>query len=67
MPGAATASACTGFADGAFSPVDLTARHPRTGGLLSSMTFTVQTLAAAGEIQRDLTYDVLRATKAKGI
>ncbi|GHC75345.1 recombinase family protein [Streptomyces cinnamoneus] len=56
--------------DGAFSAVDLTARHPRTGELLSTVKFTVQTLAAAGELQRDLqrelTYDGLRAAEAKG-
>jgi DNA invertase Pin-like site-specific DNA recombinase len=52
--------------DGAFSAMDLTARHPRTGELQS----TVKTLAAAGELQRDLqrelTYDGLRAAEAKG-
>ncbi|MFD7491199.1 recombinase family protein [Streptomyces sp. NPDC059832] len=52
--------------DGAFSAVDLTARHPRTGELLSTVKFMVQTLAAAGELRRDLqrelTYDGLRAT-----
>jgi DNA invertase Pin-like site-specific DNA recombinase len=56
--------------DGAFSAMDLTARHPRTGELLSSVKFMVQTLAAAGELQRDLqrelTYDGLRAAEAKG-
>jgi len=56
--------------DGAFSAMDLTARHPRTGDLLSTVKFTVQTLAAAGELQRDLqrelTYDGLRAADAKG-
>ncbi|WP_329521881.1 recombinase family protein [Spirillospora sp. NBC_01491] len=56
--------------DGAFSGMGLTARHPRTGQLLSTVKFMVQTLAAAGELQRDLqrelTYDGLRATKAKG-
>ncbi|MGW4343681.1 recombinase family protein [Streptomyces sp. NPDC004690] len=56
--------------DGAFSAMDLTARHPRTGELLSTMKFMVQTLAAAGELQRDLqrelTYDGLRAAEAKG-
>ncbi|MEU9179998.1 hypothetical protein AB0C90_24720 [Streptomyces sp. NPDC048550] len=50
--------------------MDLTARHPRTGELLSIVKFTVQTLAAAGELQRDLqrelTYDGLRAAEAKG-
>lgn len=35
--------------DGAFSAMDLTARHPRTGELLSTLKFMVQTLAAAGE------------------
>ncbi|MDO0930089.1 recombinase family protein [Streptomyces sp. TG1A-8] len=56
--------------DGAFSTMDLTARHPRTGELLSTVKFMVQTLAAAGELQRDLqrdlTYDGLRAAEAKG-
>ncbi|WP_431954646.1 hypothetical protein [Actinacidiphila sp. bgisy167] len=56
--------------DGAFSGMDLTARHPRTGELLSTVQFMVQTLAAAGELQRDLqrelTYDGLRAAEAKG-
>ncbi|GAA2724765.1 MULTISPECIES: recombinase family protein [Streptomyces] len=56
--------------DGAFSAMDLTARHPRTGELLSTVKFMVQTLAAAGELQRDLqrelTYDGLRAAEAKG-
>ncbi|WSQ41142.1 recombinase family protein [Streptomyces sp. NBC_01224] len=56
--------------DGAFSAMDLTARHPRTGELLSTVEFMVQTLAAAGELQRDLqrelTYDGLRAAEAKG-
>ncbi|MYR39687.1 recombinase family protein [Streptomyces sp. SID4944] len=56
--------------DGAFSAMDLTARHPRTGELLSTVKFMVQTLAAAGELQRDLqrelTYDGLRAAAAKG-
>ncbi|MEE1752923.1 recombinase family protein [Streptomyces sp. SP18CS02] len=56
--------------DGAFSSMDLTARHPRTGELLSTVKFMVQTLAAAGELQRDLqrelTYDGLRAAAAKG-
>ncbi len=56
--------------DGAFSAMDLTARHPRTGELLSTVKFMVQTLAAAGELQRDLqrelTYDGLRAAVAKG-
>ncbi|MFJ2893547.1 recombinase family protein [Streptomyces sp. NPDC087218] len=40
--------------DGAFSAMDLTARHSRTGELLSTVKFMVQTLAAAGELQRDL-------------
>ncbi|MEU5579336.1 recombinase family protein [Streptomyces huasconensis] len=35
--------------DGAFSAMDLTARHPRTGELLSTVKFMVQTLAAAGD------------------
>ncbi|MFD9536286.1 recombinase family protein [Streptomyces sp. NPDC060010] len=56
--------------DGAFSAMDLTARHPRTGELQSTVKFMVQTLAAAGELQRDLqrelTYDGLRAAEAKG-
>jgi DNA invertase Pin-like site-specific DNA recombinase len=56
--------------DGAFSAMDLTARHPRTGELLSTVKFMVQTLAAAGELQRDLqrelTCDGLRAAEAKG-
>lgn len=56
--------------DGAFSAMELTARHPRTGELLSTVKFMVQTLAAAGELQRDLlrelTYDGLRAAGAKG-
>ncbi|WEH37198.1 recombinase family protein [Streptomyces sp. AM 4-1-1] len=56
--------------DGAFSAMDLTARHPRTGELLSTVKFMVQTLAAVGELQRDLqrelTYDGLRAAEAKG-
>ncbi|MFJ4767616.1 recombinase family protein [Streptomyces uncialis] len=56
--------------DGAFSAMDLTARHPRTGELLSTVKFMVQTLAAAGELQRDLQrelkYGGLRAAEAKG-
>ncbi|WP_260476103.1 hypothetical protein [Streptomyces sp. WAC 06783] len=40
--------------DDAFSAMDLTARHPRTGELLSTVKFMVQTLAAVGELQRDL-------------
>ncbi|MGY4745840.1 hypothetical protein [Streptomyces sp. ATMOS53] len=50
--------------------MELTARHPRTAELLSTVKFMVQTLAAAGELQRDLqrelTYDGLRAAEAKG-
>ncbi|MFE5910585.1 hypothetical protein ACFQ6B_16090 [Streptomyces wedmorensis] len=52
--------------DGAFSAMDLTARHPRTGELLSTVKFMMQTLAAVGELQRELTYDGLRAAEAKG-
>lgn len=52
--------------DGTFSAMDLTARHPRTGELLSTVKFMVQTLAAVGELQRELTYDGLRAAEAKG-
>ncbi|MEU8975883.1 recombinase family protein [Streptomyces monashensis] len=56
--------------DGAFSAMDLTTRRPRTGELLSTVKFMVQTPAAAGELQRDLprelTYDGLRAAEAKG-
>ncbi|MGY0065101.1 recombinase family protein [Streptomyces sp. LZ34] len=56
--------------DGAFSAMDLTARHPRTRELPSTVKFMVQTLAAAGELhrdlQRELTYDGLRAAEAKG-
>ncbi|WP_406144624.1 PH domain-containing protein [Streptomyces sp. NBC_01012] len=52
--------------EGAFSAMGLTARHPRTGELLSTVKFMVQTLAAAGELQRELTYDGLRAAEAKG-
>lgn len=48
------------------SAMDLTARHPRTGELLSTVKFTVATLAAVGELQRDLqrelTYDGPRAS-----
>ncbi|MDX3485000.1 recombinase family protein [Streptomyces sp. ID05-18] len=55
--------------DGVFSAMDLTARHPRTGEPLSTVKVMVQTLAA-GELQRDLqrelTYDGLRAAAAKG-
>ncbi|MFI6731010.1 hypothetical protein NRF20_05880 [Streptomyces sp. R-74717] len=43
---------------------------PAGGELLSTVKFMVQTLAAAGELQRDLqrelTYDGLRAAEAKG-
>ncbi|MEV6175353.1 hypothetical protein AB0L99_45120 [Streptomyces sp. NPDC051954] len=42
------------------------ARHPRTGELLSTVKLMVQTLAAAGELQRELTYGGLRAAEAKG-
>ncbi|MER7195386.1 recombinase family protein [Streptomyces flaveolus] len=56
--------------DGAFSAMDLTARHPPTGELLSTVKFMVQTLAAAGELQRglqrELTYNGLRAAEATG-
>ncbi len=52
--------------DAAFSAMDLNARHPRTGKLLSTVKFMVQTRAAAGELQRELTYDGLRAAEAKG-
>jgi len=56
--------------EGAFTAMDLSARHPRTGELLSTVKFIVQTLAAAGELLRDLrremTYDGLRAAEAKG-
>ncbi|WP_199551974.1 recombinase family protein [Streptomyces sp. N35] len=55
--------------EGAFSAMDLTARHPRTGELLSTVKFMVRTLAA-GELQRnlqrELTYDGLWAAEAKG-
>jgi hypothetical protein len=51
--------------DGAFSAMDPTARHPRTGELLSTVKFMVQTLAAAGELhrdlQRELTYEARRS------
>ncbi|MER6151001.1 recombinase family protein [Streptomyces hirsutus] len=40
--------------DGAFSAMDLTARHPRTEEPLSTVKFTVQTHAATGELHRDL-------------
>jgi hypothetical protein len=50
--------------------MDLTARHPCTGELLSTVKAVVQTLAATGELQRDLqrelTYDGLRAAEPKG-
>jgi DNA invertase Pin-like site-specific DNA recombinase len=56
--------------DGAFSAMGLTARHPRTGELLSTAKFMEQTLAAAGELpcnlQRELTYDGPCAAEAKG-
>ncbi|MFG3363226.1 hypothetical protein [Streptomyces griseofuscus] len=52
--------------DGAFSAMVLTAHHPRTGELLSTVKLMVQTLAAAGELQRELIYDGLRAAEAKG-
>ncbi|MFD8148435.1 recombinase family protein [Streptomyces sp. NPDC059708] len=56
--------------DGDFSAMDLSARRPRTGELLSTVKFMVHTLAAASELQRDLqrelTYDGLRAAEAKG-
>ncbi|WP_235023617.1 recombinase family protein [Streptomyces sp. WAC05374] len=52
--------------DGAFSAMDSPPATPRTGELLSTVKFTVQTLAAAGELQRALTYDGLRAAEAKG-
>ncbi|WP_326755898.1 hypothetical protein OHB56_35900 [Streptomyces sp. NBC_01635] len=40
--------------DGAFSATGLTACHPRTGALLSTVKFMVQTHAAAGGLHRDL-------------
>ncbi|MFB7297464.1 hypothetical protein [Streptomyces rubiginosohelvolus] len=49
--------------DGAFSTMDLTARHPRIGELLSTVMFMLQTLAAAGELQRELNCDGLRAAR----
>lgn len=56
--------------DGAFSAMDLTARHPQTGELLATVKFVLQSLAAAGELQRDLqrelTFDGLRAAAAAG-
>lgn len=51
------------------SAMDLTARHPRTAELLSTLKFMVQTLAAVElqrDLQRELTYDGLRAAEAKG-
>jgi DNA invertase Pin-like site-specific DNA recombinase len=38
--------------DGAFSAMDPTARHPRTGQPLSTVKFVVQTLAATLELRR---------------
>ncbi|MEU6479825.1 hypothetical protein ABZ858_23650 [Streptomyces sp. NPDC047017] len=55
--------------DGAFSAMDLAARHPRTSELLSTVKFMVQTLAAGElqhDLQREMTYDGLRAAEAKG-
>ncbi|WP_243274703.1 hypothetical protein SALCHL_006508 [Streptomyces albus subsp. chlorinus] len=58
--------------DSASSAMDLTARHPRSGELPSTVKCTVQPLAAAGELQRGLqrerepTYDELHAAEAKG-
>ncbi|MET9591945.1 hypothetical protein ABZY45_13340 [Streptomyces sp. NPDC006516] len=56
--------------DDAFSALAPTARHPRTGELLSTVKFMVQSPAAAGELQRDLqrelTYDGMRAAEAMG-
>ncbi|MEW2297837.1 hypothetical protein ABZ719_34940 [Streptomyces sp. NPDC006743] len=49
--------------------MDLTARHPCTGELLSTVKFMVQALAAGElqlDLQRELTYDGLRAAEAKG-
>ncbi len=46
--------------------MNLTARHPRSGELLSTVRFLVRTLAAAGELQRKLTYDGLLAAEVKG-
>ncbi|MFE0494423.1 hypothetical protein ACFW2M_06930 [Streptomyces albidoflavus] len=50
--------------------MNLTARHPRTGELLSTVTFMVRTLVAAGKLLRDpepeLTYEGPRAAEAKG-
>ncbi|MFF7339702.1 recombinase family protein [Streptomyces sp. NPDC008163] len=51
--------------DGAFSAMDLTARHPRTGELPATVKFVVQALVAGGELQRELAYDGLRAVEAK--
>ncbi|MFC9930954.1 hypothetical protein [Streptomyces sp. NPDC127190] len=44
---------------------NITARHPRTAELLSTVKFMVQTLAA-GELQRELAYGGPRAAEAKG-
>ncbi|WP_328394997.1 recombinase family protein [Nocardia sp. NBC_00416] len=41
--------------DGAFSAMDLTARHPRTGELLSTVKFMVQTLAAVADLLPEYT------------
>ncbi|MER7874946.1 hypothetical protein ABTY63_15490 [Streptomyces solisilvae] len=46
--------------------MDLTARHPRTGELLSTVKFMVQTLAAAGELRRGLTYDGAAGRRGQG-
>ena len=51
--------------DGAFSAMDLTARHPRTGELLSTVKFMLQTLAAAGELQRDLQRELTPFSRAR--
>ncbi|MEU3369349.1 hypothetical protein ABZ734_02475 [Streptomyces sp. NPDC006660] len=55
--------------DGAFFAMDRTARHPRTGELMSTGKFRVQILAAVGEVQRELkhelTHDGLRGAEAK--
>lgn len=50
--------------DGAFSAMDLTARHPRTGELLSTVKFMVQTLAAARRTPART--DLRRATGRRG-
>lgn len=54
----------------AFSVRGLSARHPRTGELMSTMKFMVQTQAAAGELRRGLrrepAYDALCAAGAEG-